>query len=204
MELVLATGNPNKRQELESLLAELPIIVRSLTEFEPVPEIIEDGETCQANAKKKALIIAQHTGLLTLADDTGLEVEALDGRPGVYAARYAGEHATYEDNCQKLLEELQGVPLEKRKARFLTAVAVVDPEFQVEIVEGVLEGQITESPRGTEGFGYDPVFEVLELHKTLAELALDQKNQISHRARALNKAKDLLKQKLNQQENVGA
>jgi XTP/dITP diphosphohydrolase len=102
------------------------------------------------------------------------------------------------------LEELQGVPLEKRKARFLTAVAVVDPDSQVEIVEGVLEGQITESPRGTEGFGYDPVFEVPELHKTLAELALDQKNQISHRACALNKAKDLLKQKLNQQENVGA
>jgi len=133
-----------------------------------------------------------------------LEVEALEGRPGVYAARYAGEHATYEDNCQKLLEELQGVPLEKRKARFLTAVAIVDPDSQVEIVEGVLEGKITESPRGTEGFGYDPVFEVPELHKTLAELTLDQKNQISHRARALNKAKDLLKQKLNQQENVGA
>ncbi|MCZ6800342.1 MAG: XTP/dITP diphosphatase [Nitrospirae bacterium] len=204
MDLVLATGNPNKRQELEMLLADLPVTVRSLTEFEPVPDMIEDGATCQANAQKKALIIAQHTGLLTLADDTGLEVEALDGRPGVYAARYAGEHATYEDNCQKLLEELQGVPLEKRKARFVTAIAVVDAELHVDIVEGVLEGQITESPRGTEGFGYDPVFEVPELHKTLAELALDQKNQISHRARALKKAKEILKQKLGQQENVGA
>ena len=133
---------------------------------------------------------------MALADDTGLEVEALGGRPGVYAARYAGEEATYEDNWRKLLHELEGVPAEKRVARFRTAVAIAGPAFQVEVVEGVLDGQIAENPSGAEGFGYDPVFLVPELGKTLAQLTLEQKNRISHRARALAKAKEVLKSKL--------
>ena len=196
MELVLATGNRDKQKEIVALLSDLPITIRSLSEFQPVPEIIEDGETCEANAVKKAVIIAKHTGRLTLADDTGLEVEALGGVPGVYAARYAGENATYSDNCQKLLKELQGVSLDNRHAMFVTVVAIAEPSGLVDVVEGRLEGKISETVSGTDGFGYDPVFIVPELGKTLAEIKLEEKNQISHRGRALVKAKGLLKQKL--------
>ena len=196
MELVLATGNRDKQKEIVAFLSDLPIMIRSLSEFEPVPEIIEDGETCEANAVKKAVIIAKHTGRLTLADDTGLEVEALGGVPGVYAARYAGENATYNDNCQKLLNELQGVSLDNRNAMFVTVMAIAEPSGLVDVVEGRLEGKISETVSGTDGFGYDPVFIVPELGKTLAEIKLEEKNQISHRGRALVKAKDLLKQKL--------
>ncbi len=197
MELVLATGNRDKQKEMIALLGDLPITIRTLDEFEPVPDIIEDGETCEANAIKKAKIIAEHTGRLALADDTGLEVEALGGRPGVYAARYAGETATYQDNCRKLLQELQGVAAEKRGARFVTVVALAESSDEVEVVEGVLEGQIALEQSGADGFGYDPVFVVPELEKTLAQITLEEKNQISHRGRALVKAKDLLQQKIN-------
>ncbi len=196
VELVLATGNLNKQKEIMAVLSDLPITVRNQSEFGPVPEIIEDGETCEANAVKKATIIAKHTGRLTLADDTGLEVEALEGAPGVYAARYAGENATYNDNCQKLLKELQGVPLDNRNARFVTVIAIAGPSGPVEVVEGELEGKISETPSGTGGFGYDPVFIVPELGKTLAQITLEEKNQISHRGRALAKIKNLLKYKL--------
>ena len=198
VELVLATGNPDKQKEIVALLGDLPITIRTLNEFEPLPPIIEDGETCEANAIKKATVIANHTGLLALADDTGLEVDALGGRPGVYAARYAGEHATYQDNCRKLLEELQGVPVGKRAARFLTVIALAEPTNSVDVVEGVLDGTIAETVSGTDGFGYDPVFFVPELGKTLAQITLEEKNQISHRGRALAKVKDVLRQKIQQ------
>ena len=196
MELVLATGNLDKQREIKALLRDLELTIRTLDEFPAAPVVIEDGETCRANAGKKAMEIARFTGTLTLADDTGLEVDALGGRPGVFAARYAGVHATYEDNCRKLLDELTGVPAEQRGARFLTVVAVADPAASVEFVEGVLQGRIANHCSGSHGFGYDPVFLVPEMGKTLAELTLDQKNQISHRGRALAKAKDVLKRKL--------
>ncbi len=198
MELVLATGNLDKQKEMIALLSDLPITIRTLNEFEPVPPIIEDGETCEANAIKKATIIAKHTGRLALADDTGLEVDALDGRPGVYAARYAGENATYQDNCRKLLQELQGVPVGKRAARFVTVIALAEPTDSVDVVEGVLDGTIADTVSGAGGFGYDPVFVVPELGKTLAQITLEEKNQISHRGRALAKAKDLLRKKIKQ------
>ncbi|MEC4674006.1 MAG: XTP/dITP diphosphatase [Nitrospirota bacterium] len=204
VELVLATANQHKRQELVSLLAELDVTIRTMDEFEGIPPIVEDGDTCRANAEKKARIVSQHTGKLALADDTGLEVDALGGRPGVYAARYAGEHATYADNCQKMLNELEGVPTSQRTARFLTVAAIAEPSSPVESVEGVLEGTIAETAAGTEGFGYDPIFVVPELGKTLAELPLEQKNQISHRGKALAKAKEVLKRKLTTSQNVGA
>ncbi|HKW87102.1 MAG TPA: non-canonical purine NTP pyrophosphatase, partial [Nitrospiraceae bacterium] len=126
-------------------------------------------------------------------DDTGLEVDALDGRPGVYAARYAGPNATYEDNWRKLLRELDGVPWERRCARFVTVAAIASPLAKVEVVDGVLEGMIAEKPAGTWGFGYDPVFWVPEAGKTLAQLTPDQKNRISHRARALAKVRGMLR-----------
>ena len=196
MELVLATGNRDKQQEMKALLQDLGLTIRTLDEFPAAPVVVEDGETCQANAGKKAREIAQFTGALTLADDTGLEVDALGGRPGVFAARYAGAHATYADNCRKLLDELTGIPAEQRGARFLTVVAIADPVSSVEFVEGVLRGRIADHCSGVHGFGYDPVFLVPELGKTLAELTLDRKNRISHRGQALAKAKDVLKRKL--------
>ncbi len=204
MDLVLATGNRDKQQEIKAFLQDLGLTIRMLDEFPSAPDVIEDGDTCHANASKKARTIAQCTGKLTLADDTGLEVDALGGRPGVFAARYAGDHATYEDNCRKLLDELTGVPAEQRGARFLTVVAIADSASPVEFVEGALRGRIADHCSGDYGFGYDPVFVVPDLEKTLAELTLDQKNRISHRGRALAKAKSVLKRKLARENNVGA
>ncbi len=192
-ELVLATTNRHKAAELQALLSDVGVRIRTLAEFPDAPEVVEDGTTCEANAIKKATAIANHTGLPAMADDTGLMVEALGGRPGVYAARYAGEQATYEDNCRKLLGELQGVPVAKRGARFVTVVAFVPrPGVQAQVVEGALDGVIAEQPAGTHGFGYDPVFVVPELGKTLAQLTSEEKNRISHRARALAKVREIL------------
>ncbi len=192
-ELVLATNNRHKAAELQALLSDVGVRIRTLAEFPDAPEVVEDGTTCEANAIKKATAIANHTGLPAMADDTGLMVEALGGRPGVYAARYAGEQATYEDNWRKLLGELQGVPVAKRGARFVTVVAFVPrPGVQAQVVEGALDGVIAEQPAGTYGFGYDPVFVVPELGKTLAQLTSEEKNRISHRARALAKVREIL------------
>jgi len=191
-ELVLATRNPHKGAELVALLSDLGIRIRTLAEFPDAPEVAEDGQTCEANAVKKAQAIMQHTGRTAVADDTGLEVDALGGRPGVHAARYAGPNATYEDNWRKLLRELEGVPRERRRACFITVAAIARPSAKVEVVDGVLEGLIAEEPAGTQGFGYDPVFFVPEAGKTLAELTADEKNRISHRARALAKVRNLL------------
>ncbi len=191
-ELVLATRNPDKARELAALLADLGVTIRTLAEFPLAPEVEEDEETCEANAIKKANVAAQFTGLPAVADDTGLEVDALGGRPGVHAARFAGEHATYEDNWRKLLRELEGIPRSKRQARFITVAALAAPPHPVQIAKGVLEGVISEQPAGTEGFGYDPVFFVPDLGKTLAELSREEKNRISHRARAFAKMREIL------------
>ncbi len=192
-ELVLATRNRDKGRELAALLSDIGIKIRTLDEFPTAPEVVEDGATCEANATKKAVEIARFTGLPTVADDTGLEVDALGGRPGVFAARYAGADATYEDNWGKLLRELEGVPQDNRRARFITVAAIALPNGRVETARGVLEGRISEQPVGAKGFGYDPVFWVPELGKTLAELTPEQKNQISHRAKAFRQAKELLR-----------
>ena len=191
-ELVLATRNRHKGGELAALLGGLGIQIKTLAEFPEAPEVIEDGATCEANAVKKARVIAAATGLPAVADDTGLEVDALGGRPGIFAARYAGEGATYEDNWRKLLHELAGVPRERRTARFITVAAMAFPENGVQVARGVLEGLIAETPSGTQGFGYDPVFFVPELGKTLAQLSPDQKNRISHRAKASAQVRDIL------------
>ncbi len=178
---------------MAALLGDLGIRIRTLDEFPGAPDVVEDGNTCEANAVKKATAIAAATGLAAVADDTGLEVDALDGRPGVYAARYAGEQATYEDNYKKLLRELSGVPRGRRTARFITVAAIALPWNGVQIATGRLEGLIAEEPTGSRGFGYDPVFFLPELGKTLAELSADEKNRISHRAKAFIQAKDLLR-----------
>lgn len=193
-ELVLATRNRHKAAELVALLSDLGITIRTLDEFPDAPDVIEDGDTCEANAVKKARAIAEFTGLPSVADDTGLEVDALGGRPGIYAARYAGEDATYDDNCRKLLQEMTGVPSERRTARFLTVAAIALPSDGIRVAQGTLDGVIAEEPSGTLGFGYDPVFFIPELGKTLAQLSPDQKNRISHRAKAFTQAKDLLRE----------
>ncbi len=193
-ELVLATRNRHKGEELAALLGDLGIRIHTLDEFPDAPDVVEDGDTCEANAVKKARAIAEFTGLPAVADDTGLEVDALGGRPGIYAARYAGEGATYEDNCRKLLQELMGVPREQRTARFLTVAAIALPSDGVRVVQGMLDGMIAEEASGTLGFGYDPVFLIPELGQTLAQLSAGQKNMISHRAKAFTLAKDLLRE----------
>ena len=193
-ELVLATRNRHKGAELAALLGDLGITIHTLDEFPDAPDVVEDGDTCEANSVKKARAIAEFTGLPAVADDTGLEVDALGGRPGIYAARYAGEGATYEDNCRKLLQELMGVPREQRTARFLTVAAIALPSGGVRVVQGILDGMIAEEASGTLGFGYDPVFLIPELGKTLAQLSAGQKNRISHRAKAFTQAKDLLRE----------
>jgi len=191
-ELVLATRNRHKGEELAALLGDLGIGIRTLDEFPEVPDVIEDGETCEANAIKKARAVSKATGLMAVADDTGLEVDALGGRPGVYAARYAGEQATYEDNWRKLLQELSGVPRKHRTARFMTVAAMALPSGEVQVTTGQLEGVISEEPAGARGFGYDPVFFVPELGKTLAELSAEEKNRISHRAKAFAQVREIL------------
>lgn len=204
MHIVLATRNQHKKQELIALLRGLDITIRTLDDFPEAPEVVEDGATCEANAMKKAVEVARYTGLTAVADDTGLEVDALGGRPGVFAARYAGEQATYEDNCRKLLHELQGVPAERRRGRFVTVAAIATPDGKQMSATGVLEGVIAEEPTGSHGFGYDPVFVLPEYGQTLAQLSPEVKNRISHRARAFTQAKTLLEQLMAEQTSVGA
>jgi XTP/dITP diphosphohydrolase len=195
-ELVLATRNRHKGAELAALLSDLPIRIRTMDDFPDVSDVVEDGDTCEANAIKKARAVADATGLLAVADDTGLEVDALGGRPGVYAARYAGPHATYEDNCRRLLREMAGVPRDRRTARFITVAAVASPSEKVEVTTGSLNGLIAETAAGTQGFGYDPVFYLPEVGKTLAEISLEEKNRISHRAKAFAQVRKLLQNRL--------
>ena len=191
-ELVLATRNRHKAAELIALLGGLGIMIHTLDEFPDAPDVVEDGDSCEANAVKKARAIAEYTGLPAVADDTGLEVDALGGRPGIYAARYAGEGATYEDNCRKLLGELTGVPREQRTARFFTVAAVALPSDGIRVARGTLDGVIAEEASGSSGFGYDPVFLIPELGMTLAQLSTDQKNRVSHRAKAFANVREIL------------
>lgn len=204
MHIVLATKNQHKKQELVALLRGLDITIRTLDDFPEAPDVVEDGDTCEANAMKKAVEMAQYTGLTAVADDTGLEVDALGGRPGVFAARYAGQQATYEDNCRKLLLELQGIPADRRTGRFVTVAAIATPQGKRLSAKGLLEGVIAEQPAGSHGFGYDPVFWLPEYGQTLAQLAPEVKNRISHRARAFTQARTLLQQLIAEQSSVGA
>lgn len=192
MILVLATRNVNKVREMKRLLAGLPFDVRSVADYPAAPDVVEDGETLEANAEKKARSAARATGEWSLADDTGLEVAALGGAPGVYSARFAGEGCSYEDNNRKLLEELAGRPAAERGAVFRCVMALAAPDGRLYLDEGRLEGRIAADLRGTDGFGYDPVFELPESGRRLAELNLDEKNAISHRGLALHKVRERL------------
>ena len=192
MKLVLATRNKDKCREMTALLQSLPVEVLSLEAFPEVGEIIEDGATLAQNALIKALAVHKITGQPALADDTGLEVDALGGAPGVYTARYAGENCSYTDNVNKLLSEMAGIPQELRTARFRTAAAFVSSEEEL-VTEGVVKGEISGEAKGVGGFGYDPVFYVPEFNRTFAEINMKEKSQISHRGRAIRKMAKLLK-----------
>jgi XTP/dITP diphosphohydrolase len=190
VELLLATRNRHKVGELSALLrAAVPALrVRSMDDYPALPEVVEDGATLEENARKKALSAALGAGLPSLADDTGLEVFRLDGAPGVYSARWAGEGCTYDDNNAKLLRELRGAAPAERGACFRCVVCLAFPDGTTHLDEGRLDGTIADAPRGQRGFGYDPLFLLTGGERTLAELSEEEKNRVSHRARALEAA----------------
>lgn len=185
MEIIVATRNQGKLKEIRALLAPLQISVRGVAEFPELPEVEEDGLTFAANAEKKAATIARLTGRLTLADDSGLEVAALGGAPGIHSARYAGADADDSANNRKLLAALAAVPPQKRGAAFVCVMVLCAPDGSCRTFAGRLPGSIVDEPRGAEGFGYDPLFVVDGESRTLAEIPLAEKNRISHRAQAL-------------------
>ncbi|MDA8162251.1 MAG: XTP/dITP diphosphatase [Desulfobacteraceae bacterium] len=187
--IILATRNKGKIKEIRSLFASAGIEIMSLDDIKGCPDIVEDGDTFKDNAFKKARGITEATGLIALADDSGLEVDALNGAPGVYSARFAGEGASDEANNRKLLDMLQGVSDEKRTARFRCVVVLYDPSGRWISADGVCEGVILDILKGENGFGYDPVFFLPWLGRTMAELTKEEKNSISHRAMALKKLK---------------
>jgi XTP/dITP diphosphohydrolase len=183
--LVLATHNKHKAEELQAMLKDLGVEVLTLDAFPQVAEIVEDAETIEGNAIKKAKEVSELTGLPAMADDTGLEVFYLNKAPGVYSSRYAGPGATYADNCRKLLATLKGVPPRRRGAQFRCVLALVAQGMSPILEEGICRGTIIESPRGEGGFGYDPIFLPDGYMQTFAEMPLDVKNGLSHRGRAL-------------------
>jgi XTP/dITP diphosphohydrolase len=202
--LVIATGNAGKIREFSALLADLGLELKTLADFPDCPEVAEDGNTFEANATKKARVVAAFTGRPALADDSGLEVDALGGRPGVYSARYAQDRTapnrpTDADNYQKLLEEMAGVPWEQRQARFACCLVVAFPNGWTAVARGTCEGLISLKPQGTGGFGYDPVFWLPEYNGTIAEVGLETKNRISHRALALKHLHTTLAELLSQE-----
>lgn len=192
MKLVLATSNQGKVKELAAMLKDLNFEVVSIADYPGFPEVEEDGDTFKANAIKKAQAAARFTGELSLADDSGLEVDALDGAPGVHSARFAGEPKDDAANNCKLLKLLENVPPAKRTGRFRCVIAITRPDGKIHTVDGTCEGVILEELKGDGGFGYDPLFYVPAYQKTFAELDLAEKNIISHRGKALAKAMDVL------------
>lgn len=193
-EVVLGTRNPDKVRELAHALQGLPVRVISVGELVDGPEVEENGVTLAENALVKAQAALDQTGRICLADDTGLEVDALEGAPGVRSSRYAGEDVTYAENVAKLLREMENVGDSGRSARFRCVLALLHPDGRIAIVEGEVEGQILKEPRGKGGFGYDPVFFVPESGRTFAEMDLEEKRTLSHRGRAMAEARKVLQE----------
>jgi XTP/dITP diphosphohydrolase len=190
--LLLATTNRHKLQEYRAIFSDLPYKLLSLHDIQLDMDVEETGTTFQENAELKALACARASGMLSLADDSGLEIDKLGGAPGVYSARFISPQTSYEERFRVIFERLQGVPFEERTARFRCVITLAEPSGYHRSVEGTIEGVITEAPRGNNGFGYDPIFLVPELGKTTAELAPEEKNRISHRGRAARLARELL------------
>ena len=199
-EIVIATRNPGKLEEFKVLMKDLEVELRSLEEWPNVPEPEETGKTFMANARLKAVYYAKETGLPCIADDSGLEVDYLDGAPGIYSARFAGEDTSYDIKNRILLDRLEGVPDEERRARFVCAVAAVFPDGTVKVVRETIEGQIAHEIVGENGFGYDPIFYVPEYGCTTAEMTPELKNELSHRGKALRAMKKILEEKFREGE----
>ena len=181
--IVLATRNKGKTREIRDLLKSFPVEIKNLDDFGPIPEVEEDGKTFDDNAYKKAAFAARVLGYPAMADDSGLVVPALDGRPGVYSARYAGENATDADNCRKLLEEMAGK--KDRRAAFECVISIAVPTGPALTYEGRCEGVLLEAPQGENGFGYDPLFYYPEFKKSFAQVSMAEKSRVSHRGKAL-------------------
>ena len=190
--LILATNNVHKISEMSAILSGLSLTILSANDFIDFPIVEETGNNLQANAILKAWAVWDRYHIPCLADDTGLEVDYLDGAPGVISARFAGPGCTYDDNNRKLLDLLKDVPENKRNARFRTVISFIDINGRLESVEGTLEGHIATAPRGIHGFGYDPIFVVAGTGKTLAEFPAAEKNELSHRSRALVKIRPMI------------
>ena len=201
MKIIIATHNIGKFQEMNFLFEEfIPknynINLLSLNKYPEIPEVVEDGDTFQANAEKKALFTANYTGEMVIADDSGLVVDALNGEPGIFSSRYSGENATDEQNIEKLLENLKNVPEELRTAHFTCVISIAMPNNILGSFKGICNGIIGANSRGSNGFGYDPLFIRTDIGKTFAELPHDVKNRISHRARAFEKAASLIEKNI--------
>ena len=197
MELVIATHNKDKFKELFLGLESLELKLRSLNDFPEIGEIIEDGDTLEENALIKARTVFKLTGLPSISDDTGLEVAALNGQPGIYTARYAGENCSYSDNVNKMMDKMKLVPWESRNAEFKTYMAYVDKHVELTAC-GVVKGKIDKKIKNVGGFGYDPIFYVSEYKRTFSEMSIEEKNKISHRGKAIKAIKLKLIKHLNQ------
>jgi XTP/dITP diphosphohydrolase len=191
--IVLATNNRHKVKEIKNILSDLPVEIMTLEDFPGAPKVEETGRALEENAILKAEAIFRFTGLPSAADDSGLEVDALNAAPGVLSSRFAGEHCSFEENNRKLLRLMSAVPREKRGAKFVCVVALIKDANHIQTVKGEVKGIITSGERGENGFGYDPVFYLPHLNKTFAQLSFEEKNKISHRARAFGQAKDLIR-----------
>ncbi len=192
-EIIVATNNTGKMREIREILKDVPVIFRSLKDIWPEPPVIpENGSTFEENAASKAAWVYERKKAWTLADDSGLEVDALQGEPGIYSSRYAGNEQNNEKNMAKLLKKLDGIAGEERRARFHCVMVLRGPDTDDHVVHGICEGYIASEPRGTEGFGYDPVFVPLGYDKTFAEMDREEKNQLSHRGKALQTIKEIL------------
>ena len=192
MKIVLATNNRHKIREIKNILSHLSVEILTLEDFPDFPEVEETGKTFEENAILKAKAICGVTGLPSMADDSGLEVDALDGAPGVLSSRFAGMHCSFQDNNRKLLSLMKDIPWERRGAKFICVVVLAKDLNHIVTVKGEVRGIITFEEKGENGFGYDPVFHLPHLNKTFAQLSLEEKNKISHRAKAFGKAKELI------------
>lgn len=192
LDIVLATGNRGKQREIQAILEDLPVRIQLMSRYPEIPEIIEDADTFSGNAEIKARTVNEHTGLIAVADDSGLCVDYLDGRPGVHSARYAGPDADDRANNRKLLAELNGLPPEKRTARFVCNICIFPVRGEAVHLRGECPGRILTEPQGVSGFGYDPLFYYEEKEQTFAQLPKEVKNQVSHRARALAGFRDIV------------
>lgn len=198
--IIFATGNQDKMKEIRMILEDLGIVVSSMKEAGIDVDIVEDGTTFEENAMIKAEAIAKLTDAIVLADDSGLEIDYLNKEPGIYSARYAGTDTSYEIKNNLLLQRLEGVPDEKRTARFVCAIAAVFPDGSKEAVRGTIEGRIGYEIAGEHGFGYDPIFYLPEYGCTTAELDPEKKNELSHRGKALRLMREIIEQKMQQED----